>query len=77
MVQLFFYNYSCNENLHIICQDTAGEERYRGLSHFYCRNAGAAILAFDITDEDSFHALRFLLITVILFHDDVRHFNAY
>jgi Ras-related protein Rab-20 len=43
-----------------VCQDTAGEERYRGLSQFYCRNAGAAILAFDVTSEDSFHSLRSL-----------------
>ncbi|ELU15702.1 hypothetical protein CAPTEDRAFT_56170, partial [Capitella teleta] len=38
--------------------DTAGEERFSGLSSFYCRGAGAAILAYDLTSDDSFHALR-------------------
>lgn len=38
--------------------DTAGEERFCGLSAFYCRGAGAAIFAYDVTSEDSFHTLR-------------------
>ncbi|KAI0232036.1 Ras-related protein Rab-7b [Lamellibrachia satsuma] len=38
--------------------DTAGEEKFCGLSAFYCRGAGAAIFAYDVTNEDSFHALR-------------------
>lgn len=29
--------------------DTAGQEKYASLSSFYCRNAGAAILAFDLS----------------------------
>ncbi|XP_033726939.1 ras-related protein Rab-20-like [Pecten maximus] len=37
--------------------DTAGDERYTGLSNFYCRNAGAAILAFDMTSVSSFESL--------------------
>ena len=41
-----------------VVQDTAGEERFSGLSNFYSRNAGAAILAFDLTDPASFHALQ-------------------
>jgi Ras-related protein Rab-20 len=45
--------------------DTAGEERFRGLSNFYCRNAGAAIVAFDLTDEDSFHALRAIFVPLL------------
>lgn len=45
--------------------DTAGEEKFRGLSNFYCRGAGAAILAFDMTDEDSFHALRAVFIPLL------------
>ncbi|XP_060595641.1 ras-related protein Rab-20-like [Ruditapes philippinarum] len=42
--------------------DTAGDERYTGLSSFYCRNAGAAILAFDLTTSSSYESLwaRFL-----------------
>jgi len=37
--------------------DTAGDERYSGLSHFYCRSAGAAILAFDLTQPKTFESL--------------------
>lgn len=42
--------------------DTAGEEKYTGLSSFYCRNAGAAIFAFDLNCMKSFDSLgvRFL-----------------
>lgn len=42
--------------------DTAGDERYTGLSSFYCRNAGAAILAFDLNTASSYESLwaRFL-----------------
>ena len=38
-------------------QDTAGEEKYTGLSSFYCRNAGAAIFAFDLNCLKSFDSL--------------------
>ena len=41
-------------------QDTAGQERFSGLSSFYCRDAKAAILAYDITSKDSFDALRYI-----------------
>ncbi|RUS75914.1 hypothetical protein EGW08_016327 [Elysia chlorotica] len=37
--------------------DTAGDERYSGLSHFYCRSAGAAILAFDLRNPKTFESL--------------------
>ncbi|KAI8764449.1 ras-related protein Rab-20 [Biomphalaria glabrata] len=37
--------------------DTAGDERYSGLSHFYCRGAGAAILAFDLNSSQTFESL--------------------
>ncbi|KAL4218168.1 rab20 [Mactra antiquata] len=42
--------------------DTAGDEKYTGLSSFYCRNAGAAILAFDLNKSTSYESLwaRFL-----------------
>jgi len=45
--------------------DTAGEEKFRGLSNFYCRGAGAAIVAFDLTDEDSFHSLRAIFVPLL------------
>ena len=34
--------------------DTAGQERYSSLSSFYCRGAVCAIVAFDLTDRESF-----------------------
>ena len=34
--------------------DTAGQERYRSLAPMYYRGAAAAIVAYDITDRDSF-----------------------
>ncbi|XP_070208202.1 ras-related protein Rab-20-like isoform X2 [Littorina saxatilis] len=37
--------------------DTAGDEKYAGLSQFYCRSAGAAILAFDMNDPKTFESL--------------------
>lgn len=42
--------------------DTAGDEKYTGLSSFYCRNAGAAILAFDLNQPSTYESLwaRFL-----------------
>lgn len=39
-------------------QDTAGEERFSGLSSFYCRGASAAIVAYDITQKHSIQVLR-------------------
>ena len=41
-------------------QDTAGEEKFSSLSAFYSRGAGAAILAFDPTEEETFTALRYV-----------------
>ncbi|KAJ8020778.1 Ras-related protein Rab-20 [Holothuria leucospilota] len=37
--------------------DTAGEERFSGLNSFYCREASAAIVAYDITNPESFQRL--------------------
>jgi small GTP-binding protein len=38
--------------------DTAGQELYRGLTPMYYRNAMAAIVVFDVCNEDSFNAVR-------------------
>jgi len=38
--------------------DTAGQERYRAMAPMYYRNASAAIVCFDITDEDSFITMK-------------------
>jgi small GTP-binding protein len=34
--------------------DTAGQERYRSLAPMYYRGAAAAIVVYDITNQDSF-----------------------
>ena len=38
--------------------DTAGQERFRSMAPMYYRNAKAAILVFDLTDETTFVKLR-------------------
>ncbi|CAH1265968.1 RAB20 [Branchiostoma lanceolatum] len=38
--------------------DTAGNERYSGLTTFYVRGASAAILAYDISDRRTFDILQ-------------------
>lgn len=37
--------------------DTAGQERFRSISKLYYRGANAAVLCYDITDEDSFEEM--------------------
>merc|ERR1711871_1415061 len=39
--------------------DTAGAEQYQQMAPLYYRNANAAILAFDITNKDSFGKVRY------------------
>ncbi|CAD5120298.1 DgyrCDS8871 [Dimorphilus gyrociliatus] len=46
------------KNRNVAIWDTAGEERFQGLSNFYCRQAGAAILAYDVTERKSFEELK-------------------
>ncbi|CAM9544495.1 unnamed protein product, partial [Phaeothamnion confervicola] len=38
--------------------DTAGQEKFRAMAPMYYRNAAAAIVCFDITDEDSFAKMK-------------------
>ncbi|XP_076349937.1 ras-related protein Rab-20-like isoform X1 [Tachypleus tridentatus] len=45
-------------NYNIAIWDTAGAEKYSGLSSFYCRNAAAAVLTFDLTRYKSIETLR-------------------
>jgi GTPase SAR1 family protein len=35
-------------------QDTAGQEQFARLTSFYARDAAAAVLAYDLTDRQSF-----------------------
>jgi small GTP-binding protein len=37
--------------------DTAGQEQYRSLGPVYFRSAGAAIVVFDLTNEESFRSI--------------------
>ncbi|KAK8803734.1 hypothetical protein WA158_001428 [Blastocystis sp. Blastoise] len=38
--------------------DTAGQERYRAINQLYYRGSGAAIIVYDITDANSFLAVK-------------------
>lgn len=38
--------------------DTAGEEKFDSLTNFYCRNAKAALVCYDITDYSTFEGLQ-------------------
>ena len=41
--------------------DTGGQERFRSMTNLYYRDANAAILTYDITNEQSFTSLNFWL----------------
>lgn len=45
------------ESLNFAIWDTAGEERFSGLSSFYCRGANAVILCYDVCDARTYDAL--------------------
>lgn len=38
--------------------DTAGQERYRALAPMYYRGAGAAVIVYDVTQEQTFQAVK-------------------
>ena len=38
-------------------RDTAGEEKFDSLTNFYCRNAKAALICYDITSKETFDGL--------------------
>ncbi|XP_015432363.1 PREDICTED: ras-related protein RabJ-like isoform X2 [Dufourea novaeangliae] len=48
------------ENTRILLQvwDTAGQERFRSMAPMYYRNANAAILVFDLTQYNTFRAMK-------------------
>ncbi len=50
---MFAYN-----KIIIVEKDTAGQERYRTITTAYYRGALGFILMYDITNEDSFNAVR-------------------
>jgi len=38
--------------------DTAGEEKFDSLTNFYCRNARAALVCYDVTDRSTFTGIK-------------------
>ena len=38
--------------------DTAGQERFRSMAPMYYRNANAALLVFDITQQSTFTSIK-------------------
>ncbi|KAJ8041985.1 Ras-related protein Rab-22A [Holothuria leucospilota] len=47
-----------NESFKFQIWDTAGQEKYRGLAPMYYRNAGAAIIVYDITNQSTFDLIK-------------------
>eukprot|EP00003_Mantamonas_plastica_P011103 TRINITY_DN2069_c0_g1_i2.p1 TRINITY_DN2069_c0_g1~~TRINITY_DN2069_c0_g1_i2.p1 ORF type:complete len:203 (+),score=29.23 TRINITY_DN2069_c0_g1_i2:444-1052(+) len=45
-----------NEQIHFDIWDTAGQERFKSLAPMYYRGSAAAIIVYDITDNNSFEA---------------------
>eukprot|EP00758_Cryptobia_borreli_P008301 Tbor_TRINITY_DN5378_c5_g2::TRINITY_DN5378_c5_g2_i1::g.3992::m.3992/K07890/RAB21; Ras-related protein Rab-21 len=44
--------------INISLWDTAGQERYHALAPIYYRNSHAAVLVYDITDNDTFDRIK-------------------
>jgi GTPase SAR1 family protein len=77
-----------SKRLTMLFQDTAGQERFRSMTPMYYRGAHAAVLVYDITQGDSFAAVRewvkgessffiFYLLFQFLFFSFSRHGNAF
>ncbi len=47
-----------NLELQVKIWDTAGQERFRTLTHAFYKQANGVVVAFDITNEDSFKNVR-------------------
>jgi len=46
-----------DRSVNLAIWDTAGEEKFDSLTNFYCRNARAALICYDITSEETFRGL--------------------
>lgn len=55
-----------------IRQDTAGQERFRTLTSSYYRGAHGVVIVYDITQRDSFDALKMWLNELDTFAGGVR-----
>jgi len=47
-----------DKNCNLAIWDTAGEEKFDSLTNFYCRNATAALVCYDITSYETFANLQ-------------------
>ena len=47
-----------NQTIQVKLWDTAGQERFKALTQNYFRNAEGVLLAFDVTNEESFNNLK-------------------
>lgn len=57
--ECFISRISCMLKSGSLHQDTAGSERYEAMSRIYYRNAGAAVVCFDLIDRESFQKAKF------------------
>lgn len=48
------YDESGKDTVKLYLWDTAGQERYNALTKLYFKGANAAIIVYDITDQESF-----------------------
>eukprot|EP00472_Partenskyella_glossopodia_P014878 CAMPEP_0197516120 /NCGR_PEP_ID=MMETSP1318-20131121/999_1 /TAXON_ID=552666 /ORGANISM="Partenskyella glossopodia, Strain RCC365" /LENGTH=197 /DNA_ID=CAMNT_0043064639 /DNA_START=162 /DNA_END=755 /DNA_ORIENTATION=- len=47
-----------NKTYNLAIWDTAGEEKFDSLTNFYCRNARAALVCYDVTNRASFTGIQ-------------------
>ncbi|GBP34342.1 Ras-related protein Rab-21 [Eumeta japonica] len=57
--------------------DTAGQERFRSMAPMYYRNANAALLVYDITSLQSYHAIKGWVRELKRYGDQTRCINAW
>lgn len=65
--KLFYFIASVYSDIQLQIWDTAGQERFRTITQSYYRSANGVILAYDITQHDTFAALP-------RWYDDVRKY---
>ena len=46
-----------NQNIHLLLNDTAGQEKFRSLIPMYTRDANIILLVYDISNKDTFNHL--------------------
>lgn len=56
--------------------DTAGQDRFRTITSSYYKGAHGIMLVFDVTDRDSFEALRFWQQEIDKYHHSPRRYAS-